>query len=136
MIDLRKLWEFVRQKGLRTQPGNLVHADLPLHLRVLRDLMRPDVDKVLIDQAGAHREMQEFAAEFMPEALPRIDLYSEPRPLFELHHVEEEIQKALERKVSLKSAGHLIIARPEPVTTLDGETGAFWRASNLEDSIS
>ena len=50
MIYLRKLWEFVRQKGLRTQPGNLVHADLPLHLRVLRDLMRPDVEKVLIDQ--------------------------------------------------------------------------------------
>src|SRR6202011_5840577 len=88
MIYLRKLWEFVRQKGLRTQPGNLVHADLPLHLRVLRDLMRPDVDKVLIDQPSAHREMQEFAAAFMPEAQPHIDLYGDPRPLFELHHVE------------------------------------------------
>src|SRR5580658_1165504 len=60
MIYLRKLWEFVREKGLRTQPGNLVHADLPLHLRILRDLLRPDVDKVLIDQASAHREMLEF----------------------------------------------------------------------------
>ncbi len=90
---LRKLWEFVRQKGLRTQPGNLVHADLPLHLRVLRDLLGPDVDRVLIDQPSAHREMQEFAATFMPEALPRIELYGEARPVFELHHVEEEIRR-------------------------------------------
>ncbi len=62
MMYLRKLWEFVRQKGLRTEPGNLVHADLPLHLRILRDLLRPDVERVLIDQPSAHREMQEFAA--------------------------------------------------------------------------
>ncbi len=62
MMYLRKLWEFVRQKGLRTEPGHLVHADLPLHLRILRDLLRPDVERVLIDQPSAHREMREFAA--------------------------------------------------------------------------
>src|ERR1700685_43238 len=135
MIYLRKLWEFVRQKGLRTQPGNLVHADLPLHLRVLRDLMHADVDKVLIDQPGTHREMQEFAAAFMPEALPRIDLYSEPRPLFELHHVEEEIQKALERKVTLKFGGHLIIDQTEAMTTIDVNTGAAVGHRNLEETI-
>src|SRR5258708_20681440 len=66
MVYLRKLWEFVHQKGLRTQPGNLVHADLPLHLRVLRDLLRPNVDKVLIDQASAHRAMRDFTRPFMP----------------------------------------------------------------------
>jgi ribonuclease G len=135
MLYLRKLWEFVSQKGLRTQPGNLVHADLPLHLRVLRDLMRPDVDKVLVDRQGAHREMQEFAAAFMPDALPRIELYAEPRPLFELHHVEEEIQKALERKVSLKSGGHLIIDQTEAMTTIDVNTGAFVGHRNLEETI-
>jgi ribonuclease G len=135
MLYLRKLWEFVSQKGLRTQPGNLVHADLPLHLRVLRDLMRPDVDKVLVDQPGAHREMQEFAGAFMPDALPRIELYVEPRPLFELHHVEEEIQKALDRKVSLKSGGHLIIDQTEAMTTIDVNTGAFVGHRNLEETI-
>jgi ribonuclease G len=135
MIYLRKLWEFVRQKGLRTQPGNLVHADLPLHLRVLRDLMRPDVEKVLIDQPSAHLEMREFAASFMPEALPRIDLYTDARPLFELHHVEEEIQKALERQVPLKSGGHLIIDQTEAMTTIDVNTGAFVGHRNLEETI-
>jgi ribonuclease G len=135
MIYLRKLWEFVRQKGMRTEPGNLVHADLPLHLRVLRDLLRPDVDKVLIDQASAHREMREFAATFMPDALPRIELYGEARPLFELHHVEEEIQKALDRKVPLKSGGYLIIDQTEAMTTIDVNTGAFVGHRNLEETI-
>jgi ribonuclease G len=135
MIYLRKLWEFVRQKGLRTQPGNLVHADLPLHLRVLRDLMHPGVERILIDQPVAYREMQEFAAAFMPDVLAHMDLYPEPRPLFELHNVEEEIQKALERKVPLKSGGHLIIDQTEAMTTIDVNTGAFVGHRNLEETI-
>jgi ribonuclease G len=135
MVYLRKLWEFVRQKGLRTSAGNLVHADLPLHLRVLRDMLRPDVDRVLIDQPSAHREMQDFAASFVPEMLERIELYAEKRPVFELHHVEEEIQKALDRKVSLKSGGHLIIDQTESMTTIDVNTGAFVGHRNLEETI-
>jgi ribonuclease G len=135
MIYLRKLWEFVRQKGLRTNPGHLVHADLPLHLRILRDLLRPDFERVLVDQASAHREMQEFAGAFIPEILPRIELYEERRPIFELHHVEEEIQKALDRKVSLKSGGYLIIDQTEAMTTIDVNTGAFVGHRNLEETI-
>ncbi|HEY3851734.1 MAG TPA: ribonuclease G [Steroidobacteraceae bacterium] len=135
MVYLRKLWEFVRQKGLRTGPGNLVHADLPLHLKVLRDMLRHDVDRVLIDQPSAHREMREFAASFVPEMLGRIELYTEKRPIFELHHVEEEIQKALDRKVSLKSGGYVIIDQTESMTTIDVNTGAFVGHRNLEETI-
>jgi len=135
MVYLRRLWEFIRQKGLRTQPGRLVHADLALHLRILRDLLRPDVDRILIDSAEAHREMVEFATTFMPDAIPRLELYAEARPLFELHHVEEEIQKALDRKVSLKSGGYLIIDQTEAMTTIDINTGAFVGHRNLEETI-
>ncbi len=135
MIYLRKLWEFVREKGLRTEPGQLVHADLPLHLRILRDLLRPDVDRVLIDHPGAYREMQEFASTFVPDVLPRIELYAAGRPVFELHNVEEEIQKALDRKVSLKSGGYLIIDQTEAMTTIDVNTGAFVGHRNLEETI-
>jgi ribonuclease G len=135
MQYLRRLWQFVREKGLRTQPGNLVHGDLPLHLRIFRDLLRPDVERVLIDQANAHREMQEFAATFMPDALSRLELYGQARPLFELHHVEEEIQKALDRKVSLKSGGYVIIDQTEAMTTVDVNTGAFVGHRNLEETI-
>ena len=135
VIYLRKLWEVVRQRGLRTEPGGLVHADLPLHLRVLRDLLRADVDRVIVDQPNAHRDMCEFAATFMPEALPRIELYGELRSVFELHSVEEEIQKALERKAPLKSGGHLIIEQTEAMTTIDVNTGAFVGHRNLEETI-
>ena len=135
MQYLRKLWQFVRHTGLRTQPGNLVHADLPLHLRVLRDLMRPDVDRILVDEPAAHGEMRAFAQSFMPAAVARLELYGEARPLFELHHVEEEIQKALERKVSLKSGGYVIIDQTESMTTVDVNTGAFVGHRNLEETI-
>jgi ribonuclease G len=135
MQYLRKLWQRVHEKGLRTAPGNLVHADLPLHLRVLRDQLRPDVERVLIDQASAHREMLEFAADFMPAAKSRLELYGEARPLFELHHVEEEIQKALEGKVPLKSGGYVIIDQTEAMTTVDVNTGAFVGHRNLEETI-
>jgi ribonuclease G len=135
VIYLRKLWEFIREKGLRTQPGELVHADLPLHLRILRDMLRPGVERVVIDQASAHKEMQDFAATFMPHALPLIELYAGPRPVFELHHVEEEIQKALDRKVVLKSGGYVIIDQTEAMTTVDVNTGAFVGHRNLEETI-
>ncbi len=135
MLYLRRLWEFIRQKGLRTAPGHLVHADLALHLRILRDLLRPDVDRVLIDQPGAHQEMTEFATTFMPDARPKLELYTEARPLFELHHVEEEIQKALDRKVPLKSGGYAIIDQTEAMTTIDINTGAFVGHRNLEETI-
>jgi ribonuclease G len=135
MVYLRRLWEFIRQKGLRTEPGQLVHADLPLHLRMMRDLLRPDVDRILIDRPDAFREMAEFAATFMPDATPKLWLYTEARPLFELHHVEEEIQKALDRKVPLKSGGYLIIDQTEAMTTIDINTGAFVGHRNLEETI-
>jgi ribonuclease G len=135
MLYLRRLWELVRQKGLRASPGQLVHADLPLHLRILRDLLRPDVERVLVDQPSAFREMREFAATFTPDVLPRLELYEERRPIFELHHVEEEIQKALDRKVPLKSGGYLIIDQTEAMTTIDVNTGAFVGHRNLEETI-
>jgi ribonuclease G len=132
---LRKLWEVIRQRGLRTQPGNLVHADLPLHLRVLRDMLTPQVERVLVDSPIAFKDMQEFAATFMPDALRRIELHADARPVFEIQHVEEEIQKALDRKVPLKSGGHLIIDQTEAMTTIDVNTGAFVGHRNLEETI-
>jgi ribonuclease G len=79
--------------------------------------------------------MSEFAATFMPDALQRIELYGEQRSVFELHHVEDEIQKALERKVPLKSGGYLFIDQTEAMTTIDVNTGAFVGHRNLEETI-
>jgi ribonuclease G len=89
---------------------------------------------VLIDQPSAHREMQEFAAPSCPRRC-RASNCMRPAPVFELHHVEEEIQKALDRKVPLKSGGHLIIDQTEAMTTIDVNTGAFVGHRNLEETI-
>jgi ribonuclease G len=129
------LWQVIRADGLRARAGVLVHADLPLRLRALRDLMTSAVDRVLVDQPAAFQEMQQFARTFMPDALPRIELYEEIRPVFELHHVEEEIQKSLDRKVALKSGGYVIIDQTEAMTTVDVNTGAFVGHRNLEETI-
>src|SRR6202050_808252 len=79
--------------------------------------------------------MRRFAGTFMPDVLPRLELYGERRPLFELHHVEEELSRALDRKVSLKSGGHLIIEQTEAMTTIDVNTGAYVGHRNLEETI-
>src|SRR6185295_5573373 len=132
---LCRLWQHVRDRGLRAQAGQLVYEDLPLPTRILRDELARGVDRVLIDNAVAHTQMLEFARSFMPGSTTSIDLYSGQRPIFDLHGVEEETSKALERNVSLKSGGHLVIDQTESMTTIDVNTGGFVGHRNLEDTI-
>jgi ribonuclease G len=89
----------------------------------------------MVDSAREHAEMVEFAAAFMPDAATRIELYGGPRPIFDLHGIEEEIAKALDRKVTLKSGGHLVIDQTEAMTTIDVNTGAYVGHRNLEETI-
>jgi ribonuclease G len=135
MSYLARLWEHVRARTAEVPPGTVVHEDLPLSLRVLRDELARGVSRVLVDSAREHARMQEFAAAFMPGAAPLVELYSGPRPLFDLNGVEEEIAKALDRKVSLKSGGHLVIDQTEAMTTIDVNTGAYVGHRNLEETI-
>ncbi|MCZ8131968.1 MAG: ribonuclease G [Steroidobacteraceae bacterium] len=135
MLFLRRLWEVVSEQGFRAPAGTLVHEDLPLHLRILRDLLGQAVDRVLVDQPAAHARMLEFARTFMPESEPKIEQYRGNRPIFDLYGVEDEIQKALDRKVPLKSGGYLVIDQNEAMTTIDVNTGAFVGHRNLEDTI-
>ncbi len=135
MAYLDKLWRHVRVRALETPPGQIVHADLPLPLRVLRDELSRGVSRVLVDSPRDQAEMIAFAANFMPDAATRIELYSGPRPIFDLHGIEEEIAKALDRKVTLKSGGHLVIDQTESMTTIDVNTGAYVGHRNLEETI-
>ncbi len=116
---LEKLWRHVRTVSARVEAGTIVHADLPLALRVLRDELVPEVTRVLVDSPTELVGMQEFARTFLPDSPVPIELYSGQRPLFDLHGVEEELVRALDRKVSLKSGGHLIIDQTEAMTTID-----------------
>jgi ribonuclease G len=135
MMFLRKLWEAVSRQGLTATPGTLVHADLDLSLRLLRDLLAPRVERVRVDDAGAYARMKQFATTFIPEMAPKIEVYAEARPIFDLHGVEDEIVRALERKVPLKSGGYLVLDQTEAMTTIDVNTGAYVGHRNLEETI-
>jgi ribonuclease G len=132
---LAKLWGHVRERVMQVSSGAVVHEDLPLSLRVLRDELTHGVSRVLVDSPREHARMQEFAAAFMPEAASVIELYTGARPIFDLNGVEEEIAKALDRKVPLKSGGHLVIDQTEAMTTIDVNTGAYVGHRTLEETI-
>ncbi len=135
MLYLAKLWEHVRISAQHASPGSVVHEDLPLSLRVLRDELARGVSRVLVDSPSEHARMREFASAFMPEAASVVELYAGPRPIFDLNGVEEEIVKALDRKVPLKSGGHLVIDQTEAMTTIDVNTGAYVGHRTLEETI-
>jgi ribonuclease G len=135
MTYLDKLWHHVRHTSLSKSAGEIVHEDLPLTLRMLRDELARGVTRVLVDSEPEQRRMVEFARAFIPNTSTEFELYTGPRPIFDLHGVEEEITKALERKVQLKSGGHLVIDQTESMTTIDVNTGAYVGTRNLEETI-
>lgn len=132
---LGRLWAHVRERSAQAAAGELVHEELPLALRVLRDELGRAVERVLIDDAREHSRLQAFVRDFMPGGGPRVELHDGARPLFDLHAIEEEIHRALERRVPLKSGGDLVIDQTESMTTIDVNTGGFVGHRNLEDTI-
>jgi ribonuclease G len=135
MMYLQRLWTHVRERAAVTPAGNLVHEDLPLSTRVLRDELRPEVRRVLVDSPGEFARMQEFTRSFMPEFEGRIELHQASRPIFDLHGVEDEINRALDARVPLKSGGHIVIQQTEAMTTVDVNTGGYVGHRNLEETI-
>jgi len=132
---LTRLWVSVEHQTRAAKSGQLVHGDLPLSMRVLRDLLGPAVERIRIDSAEEARRVREFARIFVPSAAARIEAYNGPAPIFDLYGVEDELNRALERKVDLKSGGHLVIDQTEAMTTIDVNTGAFTGHRNLEETI-
>ncbi|MFN3919966.1 MAG: ribonuclease G [Methylohalobius sp.] len=135
MLFLFKLWNAIQEQYALAPVRSLVHQDLPLAVRALRDLYRGKVDKIRVDSPEVYQRLVQFADEFIPEVAPLIELYTGARPLFDIYGIEDEIQKALQRKVQLKSGGHLIFDQTEAMTTIDVNTGGFVGGRNLEETI-
>ena len=135
MRFLVRLWGSLRERIALAGAPTLVHEDLPLAMRTLRDLVRPDLEKIRIDSTENFERLREFAGQFVPEAVERLELYQGDRPIFDLYSVEDEIEKALGRRVQLKSGGYLIVDQTEAMTTIDVNTGAFVGSRNLEETI-
>ena len=132
---LERLWAQVRERSLRAAPGELVHEDLPLARRVLRDELARGVERVLVDDPAELAQLEAFVRDFLPRQAPRLELHAAVRPIFDLHGIEEEIDRALEREVPLKSGGYLVIDQTEAMTTVDVNTGGFVGRRNLDDTI-
>jgi len=136
--DLRytlKLWDIVQQRCGLANVKTMVHEDLALPLRVLRDLVSADVEKILVDSVPDFNAMQDFTRTYLADAEPILELYERRRPIFDLHGVEDEISRSLDRSISLKSGGYLIFDQTEAMTTVDVNTGGYVGHRNLEETI-
>jgi ribonuclease G len=132
---LRKLWSGIVERAKTAPPRSLLYHELNLALRVLRDFVNEETDRLLVDSRETFQKMRSFALDYVPDVATRIDHYAGERPLFDLYAIEEEIEKALSRKVELKSGGYLIIDQTEALTTVDVNTGGFVGGRNFDDTI-
>jgi len=132
---LTRIWDKVLEKKARSECPMLVYEELPLHIRMVRDLAGPDTERIVIDHVPTFQRVRSFVAEFIPEFCERLEHYTELRPLFQRHGVDDEVNRALERKVPLKSGGHVVIEQTEAMTTVDVNTGGFLGNSSLEETV-
>ena len=129
------LWEVINREAAESPCGRVVHEDLPLPVRVIRDLVNRDIDRVLVDSEEWLQKLKDFAETFTPDLLPVLELYTGRRPLLDLYGIEDEIERALCRKVELKSGGYLVIDQTEAMTTVDVNTGGYVGRGNLEETL-
>ncbi|HET7864949.1 MAG TPA: ribonuclease G, partial [Burkholderiaceae bacterium] len=132
---LRKTWGGIREAGFKQPPGVLLHQDLNLAQRVLRDLVNDQTHSIRIDSRLQFEELREFGRHYTPTAVGKLQHYTGERPIFDLYNVDEEIQRALARRVDLKSGGYVVIDQTEALTTVDVNTGGYVGARNFDDTI-
>lgn len=132
---VQKLWADFQRSSASAQVAAVIHTDMPLFLRALRDLARAGLEKIRVDSRESWQKMREFASDYYPQLTELIEHYQGERPLLDLYGVEDEIARALETRVPLKSNGYLIIEQTEAMTTVDVNTGAFVGRRNLEETI-
>ena len=132
---LRKTWGAIREQGLKSPPGTLLYQELNLAQRVLRDLVNERVQTIRIDSALQFDTLKAFGDTYTPTAVARLALYKGERPIFDLYNIDTEIQRALARRVDLKSGGYLIVDQTEALTTVDVNTGGYVGARNFDETI-
>jgi ribonuclease G len=132
---LRKLWHDIRGRAFTSPPPTLLHQDLSLAQRVLRDIAGEDTGRIVVDSRENFQKLQAFASEYTPKVLAKLEHYTGERPLFDMYNVEDEIEKALARRVALKSGGYLILDQTEAMTTIDVNTGGYVGTRSFDDTI-
>ncbi len=132
---LDKLWSNLRERMLKVAAPAQLYQDLNISLRVLRDFVSENTTRILVDSRETYERMANFAGDFISPAIGKLNHYIGQRPLFDLYGIEEEIERALSRRVDLKSGGYLIIDQTEALTTIDVNTGGFVGGRTFDDTI-
>ncbi len=132
---LDKLWSNLQQHSQQLAAPALLYKELDISLRVLRDFLNEGVARILVDSRETYQRMQAFATDYIATAVAKLEHYIGTRPLFDLYGIEEEIERALSKRVDLKSGGYLIIDQTEALTTIDVNTGGFVGGRNFDDTI-
>ncbi len=135
MAYLAKLWEYIQRRQKSVVVPSLIFEELPLPQRIIRDLANQDTAKISVDSREIHAKLSEFVQEFVPIMSERLVHYPGERPIFDLYNVEDDIQKALQTRVALKSGGYLMIDQTEAMTTIDVNTGSYVGGRSLEDTV-
>jgi ribonuclease G len=132
---LTKLWSSIVKLAETTPPASLLSSDLDVALRVVRDLFSSDVDRLWCDDPETNERIVEFVQSYMPRLRTRISLYEAEEPVFDHFHIEPQIDRALERKVWLKSGGYLVFDQAEALTAIDVNTGRFVGKRNQDETV-
>ncbi|MEK6560506.1 MAG: Rne/Rng family ribonuclease, partial [Nitrospirota bacterium] len=132
---LELLWQNIQNKRETVTAPALMYSELDLIFRTVRDLFTMKVDKLVIDSKTEYERIKEFIKLYLPDMLPRIELYEREEPIFESYRIEVEINKALNRKVWLKSGGYIVIDHAEALTVIDVNTGKFVGKRDPEETI-
>ncbi len=135
MDFLELLWQRILKKNEKLSAPSVLHYDLDLVFRTIRDLFTPDVERLVIDSASEYQRVKEFADSYLPQLNDKMELYDKEEPIFDAYDVEIEISRALGRKVWLKSGGYIVIDQSEALTAIDVNTGRYVGKRNLEDTI-
>ncbi|MEK6684462.1 MAG: Rne/Rng family ribonuclease [Nitrospirota bacterium] len=135
MAFLELVWKNILKKKETSAAPALLHNDLDLIFRTIRDLFTHKVDRLIVDAKPEYERIKEFVNTFMPDLSSRVELYDREEPLFDNLEIELEISKALGRKVWLKSGGYIVIDHTEALTVIDVNTGRFVGKRHLEDTI-
>ena len=132
---LRHLWQTIHERSAGAEAPKLLYQDLSLAQRVLRDMVNVETTRVLVDSRENFQKLAAFSERYMPQVRARLEHYSGERPLFDLYNVETEIERALSRRVELKSGGYLMIDQTEALTTIDVNTGGYVGSRNFDDTV-
>jgi ribonuclease G len=132
---LCNLWKVIHERSVGAEPPQILYQELSLAQRVLRDMVGGGTARVVVDSRENYQKLAAFAENYMPRVRAKLEHYIGERPLFDLYNVETEIEKALSRRVDLKSGGTLIIDQTEAMTTIDVNTGGFVGSRNFDDTV-